>query len=300
MNLAPIRYARIWARSNGPVERMEYGRIGIGGAWYYQANAHLSRHLNLQRGGVQVFGGADGTGTDRSTIVARHKAISESIERWAYYYVHQAGMKRTYGFDRDSTTAGMAAYPGLWKRQARKRALEEAVERYCLANWWGGHLDSVCEELEEEPGGVLRIENPLSRHTVVVIWKRSEEGLYAYGFGTGTRVEAARWKAIVEMERSLTAMRAFHLDNPGFGADDLAVLDNYMERRMMYYSMPSGHREFIERVGTGIRERRCGVIRPIVDTEIKGPWTRYATVWRVLYPVATIDHLVPQLNTFYW
>jgi hypothetical protein len=140
MNLAPLRYARVLLKQSGPLERIETARLLTGNEEQTLCNAYLSRHLNLERPPMQVFGDADGTGMHATVIVARHKAISEAMERWALYYLHQSGSKDRYGLQMDPTTAGMAAYPGLFAFQSRKRALAEATERFCLAGWWEGTL----------------------------------------------------------------------------------------------------------------------------------------------------------------
>lgn len=300
MNLAPIKYARVLASAHGPIERIEYGRVEICGQVVYQANAYLSKYLNLDRPGRKIFGGADGTGTHRTAIMARYKAISEAIERWAYHYLDQIRQEQLYGHAWDSSTGGMSAYPGLFKYTARNLARLEAVERYCLASWWGEKLG--CTEIRTGYEGVkgIRIANPLSPDHVVVTWKRSSQGFYGYGFSAGRNSGEACWKAVVEMDRSIRALDWFYRENPGLDEGDLDILDNHMERRMFYFSLPAGHEEFLAKTGNRRRAETNGDVMPVFDNELKGPWRKYATVWRIIYPVATREHLLPHLNCFFW
>ena len=300
LNLAPIRFARVLTRQNGPVETIEYSRIDVVGRPLYQAKARLSERLFLERKRNVVFSNADGTGTGRWGIVARHKAISEAIERWALYYLLQAGFDDLYGLKEDPTSTGMSAFPGLFDAQARARALSEAVERYCLVGWWDGLLSARTFRSPESGVSARTIENPLGRDTVILVWRKAKGGYYVYGHAASRNDQQAYWQAIIEMERANVALSQYYLNNPGFEADDLDTLSNPMERRILYYSLPEGHQEFLERVNRVISGAKSESPRPIVDEKVDGPWNRYATVWRVLYPMPSRDYLNPQLNTFFW
>ena len=300
MNLAPIRYARVLAGQRGPIERIEYGHIGVGGRVMYQANAYLAASLNLERPRRQIFGEADGTGTHHTAVIARYKAISEAMERWAYHFLDQIRQEKLFGSEWDTTTSGMSAYPGLFKGKARQLARVEAMERYCLAEWWVGNLG--CREFSPEFPSVkgLEIENPLGREVVVVLWQRSSRGFFGYGFSGGRTRPEACWRALIELQRSMAALERFYRENPGLEEDDLQILENHMERRMFYFSQPGGHREFLQRVAEGGPSRSTAGVEPVFDQELQGPWERYATVWRVIYPVSSREHLNPHLNSFFW
>lgn len=302
ISLAPLRYARVLKADRGPIDRIEYTRLVLGGRGVYQANAFLSDRLNLQRPGNRVFSAADGTGTHESGMVARYKAISEAIERWALYYLLQSGHGKACGFDTDPTSTGMAAYPGLFAWQARGRALTEAAERFCLVGWWAGDLAD--RNLQERILGIrgIEIENPVSRDRVVLVWSNAPNGYRAYGFAGAKRLDSAYGKAVVELERARAALGRFFKENPGFEEEDLETLENPFERRIVYYALPAGHEIFMSRVTARKTPKPCprSQIKPVVDCRINGPWNRYATVWRVLYPMATRDYLRDYLNTFYW
>ena len=301
LNLAPLRYAGVLLKDHGPIERIEYGRVKMSGKTVYQANAYLSRHLNLARPRMQVFGQADGSGTHSAAIVARHMAISEAIERWALYFLNQSGLKKGHGLELDDTSTGMAAFPGLLRVQARRRALMEAAERYCLVAWWEGLLRSRSIELDRKAGlEAIEIENPLTSHKVVVLWKKAGQAYAAFVYSAGRTLKKAVVRAEIELERCAGAISHHYQANPGFELDDLDTIANLMERRVLYFSLPEGYREFRARADAPAKAHQQGDLEAVVDMEIKGPWSRYATVWRVLYPMPTRNYLGPHTNVFYW
>jgi hypothetical protein len=300
MNLAPLRYARILVGQQGPIERITTARLETGHGPVIQANAWLSRHLNLERSRTKIFGDADGTGTHDTALVARHKAISEAIERWALYFLQQSGNTAENGLETDPTSTGMAAFPGLFSKAARKRARAEAIERFCLVEWWNGTLRSRPVANGETSSTGIEIENPIDRHRVVVLWKQCEGGFFAYGFAGQPSLKGALQQAAVELERSAMVLSRFHLKNPGFELGDLDSIENAMERRVLYFSLQDGNRQFKGRVQASAKEWRGPPPRPVVDMELRGPWSRYATVWRVLYPTQTNRHLRDFANFFFW
>jgi ribosomal protein S12 methylthiotransferase accessory factor YcaO len=300
MNLAPLRYAKVLAGSGGPIESIEHGSVTSETGPLHQANACLSKALKLQRPETEVFAGVDGTGSHASAMIARHMAISEAMERWAFLSLGGSDTAPAYGFDRDPTTTGMAAFPGLLKSSARNYALSEATERACIARWWRGHLNHRRIETGQAHRSVIEIENPLGSDSVIVTWSTQPDGWTAYGMAAAGTQGNAILKAIIEMERARVVLAHFHEHHPGFDERNLEGIKNYMERRILYYAMPNGHAAFRKRTRqTGTRSPQGGD-RLVVDREIKGPWSRYATVWRALFDISSSEHVDPRVMTFYW
>jgi hypothetical protein len=299
-NLAPLRYAKILGDQSGPIARIEYGRVQILGQAYYQASAYLDAGLGLRKAPLQLYSNADGSGTHRSPMLARYIAISEAIERWALYFLYGTRQAATYGFDVDSSSNGMSAYPGFtW--QARRKALAEAAERAAMVNWWCGKLPARQIANPGLPVQAIEIANPASRDRVVVLWKLADRGYYAYGFASDRKIRDACWKAYVEMERSVTVLDRFYEENPGFETGDLPIINNFQERRVLYFSLPEGHRKFKERLNASPDIPVPGKVKALVDREVEGPWQKYATVWRVVLPMPThayLDHGVDDF--FFW
>jgi len=284
MNLALFRYGRILADRGGPVERIDYGPVDVGGNGYCQANAYLSARLNLPREELRVFATADGTGTHRSALVARHMAISEALERWALHHLLRTGPLGPYGLDVDSSSTGFAAFPGLLARQARRRARAEAVERFCIAQWQRGRLGSRPLAAAPDGTGGIEIDNPLGRQRVVLLWRAVAPGCHAHGSAADAALDAAVERARVEMERSATALKRFRLENPGFTEGDLDTIPDPGEREILRRSLPDGHWELLARAAARPASVMTGPLRPLVDRSVDGPWRRFAHVWRVLYP----------------
>jgi ribosomal protein S12 methylthiotransferase accessory factor YcaO len=300
VNLAPLKYAKVLRTHGGPIERVACHPLRHREEWY-QAVAFLSPHLNLKKSGVEVFGDADGTGTDRSPMLARFKAISEALERWALYFLLQCGETDRYGLDIDPSSNGMAAYPGLFRAGARWRARVEAVERYCLIQWWKGELRAKGIPCSEDGLYAAEIENPLTSHKVVIVWRKNRHGLYAYGFAAARNLRQALEGARIEMDRASAAMGIFLTRNPTFGPADMHKIKNWQERRVLWFAMDEGHEQFYYRLRESLKVRsQPDSPLPVVDSELLGPWSRYAHVWRVLYPVSDDAHLDPAENFFFW
>jgi len=71
------------------------------------------------------------------------------------------------------------------------------------------------------------------------------------------------------------------------------------ERRCLYFSTAEGHNLFQERIRRRISGPRFKS-EVICDTEIEGPWSEFASVWRVLVRPATPDFLVNSERYFFW
>ena len=135
LSLASLRYRSVLAADGGPVQSIEAGEFPVFGRRLFQANARLKQGLVPQRR-LQIYSDADGTGTHASPMVARHIAVSEALERWAYHSTVRSERRADFGFDIDESSNGMAAFPGFSRAPARRGAVLEAVERFCLLNWW--------------------------------------------------------------------------------------------------------------------------------------------------------------------
>ena len=301
LTLAPIRYARVLSRYSGPIEQIRYRQSEVDGQYLYEATATLTPELRLSRSTNEIFGQADGTGTHQTGMIARHMAISEAIERWALYYLSQAGFRELHGFEEDATSTGMAAYPGLFDWQSRNRARMEAIERYCLVAWWEGQLGLREYPVADPSMRAWEIENPLGKESVIMTTRQCKGGYHIYGFSAARKASDAYWRAVIEMERSDGALAPFYLDNPGFEMDDIDTLANRFERRVLYFSLPEGHRNFMGRVDTSLG-RRMEPREPekLVDEKVEGPWNLYATVWRVLYRMPAKGYLSTDDEYFYW
>jgi hypothetical protein len=295
MNLAPLRYRRVLSNHGGPVRNLECGTTTVMGQRVYQANAYLRDELRERGVPHVIFGNCDGTGTADRPAVARHKAVSESLERWAHRELCTAPEGARYGFDVDPSTNGMAAYPGMFPWQARALALQEAAERFALIGWWSGALDGW--RVGEVWPGVdgYRLENPVSHHEVVILHMLAEEGVHAFGFGAGDNQHKACLRAAVELVRTQYLLqRHARLGRQG---KQQPVRDLF-EQRCVHFSSDQGHEEFHQRLGRP--KWRSVEPRIVFDGEIPGPWSDFACVWRVALEPASPDFLSQRDDFFFW
>lgn len=281
LTLASLRYRNVLATHGGPVDRIESGVFPIRGRQVFLANARLVPGL-IRKGPLALFSDADGTGTDQVATVARHKAVSEAMERWAFHAVVRSERAAEFGFDVDPSTTGMSAFPGLLRRQARRSAVLEAVERFSLCAWWEGLVDGRRFETDWPGVSAVAIDGPFGGMTVIV-YARTEWGGYVYGHAAEESFSAACERAVAELARHEWVLRASWL---ALVAGQKPKPTNIFEQRSVFFATDEGHELFLERLGakaSGARLRH----EVICDRDLPGPWDPYATVWRfALRPVS--------------
>jgi len=94
-------------------------------------------------------------------------------------------------------------------------------------------------------------------------------------------------------------LRSFRATHPTFTFADLPQVKDIFERRLLYFSLPEGHALFQERLNTQPR-RPISAPKVMFDGPIVGPWSRYATVWRVALELPTEGYMEPKLEFFFW
>jgi hypothetical protein len=274
LSLAGLRYRNVLAVYGGPIAKVETGHFPVRGRRVILANATLARGL-VKKGPLSLFSDADGTGTHPVASVARHKAVSEALERWAFHATVRSEQAEQFGFDVDPSTCGMSAFPGLLRRQARRSAVLEAVERFSLIEWWEGRMSGRRFETDWPGVSAVAIDGPFGGVTVVV-FARTEWGGYVYGHAAEESFSAACERAVVELARHEWVLRSRWLT---LAAGDRTAPSNIFEQRCLFFASEEGHAVFQERLAV----RAKGVATPaqvICDRDIPGPWDQYATVWR--------------------
>ncbi|HEX9785990.1 MAG TPA: hypothetical protein VGA56_25095 [Opitutaceae bacterium] len=295
MNLAPFKYRRVLCEDGGPISALECGGTTVMGRRMFQANAYLSDDLRMHPRENVVYGNPDGTGTADYPSVARHKAISEALERWAYDAIMHGSDGDRYGFDVDPTSNGMAAFPGVFSRQARELARAEAAERFAVIGWWSGALDAKSEGQVCPGVDVYRLENPFTLHEIVLLHALADTDVHAYAHASGETFMEACMRAGVELSRSQFVLRRF-FRRGRVGASPVAT--GLFERRCVHFATAEGYASFVVRIS---RSKWRSVEPEVVfDGEIPGPWSRYATVWRVVLRPASKGFFDNRENFFFW
>jgi hypothetical protein len=274
LSLGSIRYRNVLATRGGPIAQIETGQLSVRGRRTILANARLIPGLSRDRS-LSLYSSADGTGTDPVPAVARHKAISEALERWAFNATVKSERAEEFAFDVDPSTCGMSAFPGLLRRHARRKAVLEAVERYSLMSWWEGTAEGRHFDTDWPGVSAVAIDGALGGVTVIV-YAKTEWGGYVYGHAAEENFSAACEHAVVELARHELIMRASWLATV---AGQPVKSSNLFERRCLFFASDEGHERFLARLG---RPARGALPTPeiLCDRELPGPWSDYATVWR--------------------
>jgi hypothetical protein len=295
MNLAPFRYRNVLSRHGGPIRATECAMTTVMGHRVFQANAYLADGLRPVPLSNVLFGNPDGSGTALRPVVARYKAISEALERWAHHVTFYSEERQRYGFDVDPSSNGMAAFPGLFGGGARRRAWGEAAERFAVIGWWDGANDAVPVASPWPEVGAWQLENPVSSHAIVLLHALADDGVHAYGHGAGEDFRQACMQAAVELARSQFVLRR-HLRRRQ--TESAPEVRSMLERRCLYFSTSEGYAAVAERLAR--RKWRSAEPRVVFDGEIVGPWTDYTCVWRVVLAPPTSAFLDGGRMFFYW
>ncbi|MDI1320620.1 MAG: hypothetical protein PSW75_10575 [bacterium] len=295
LNLAAFRYRNVLASAGGPIERLEIADVTVLGERRFLANAYLRPGLVPPREDRSLYSQANGSGTAASPMVARFMAVSEAMERWAQAQLHAGPERSKYGFDVDPSSNGLAAFPGLWRRQARSGAMLEAAERFNLLNWWEGRL-SALESETRWPGVRAAIICSEAPGITVILFRRTEAGFVAYGHAAAMDFDSACRKAASEMERHALVVTKFALSHAGKIRDPLPASAHPLERRSLFFALEEGHELFLERLRSPARAE--AKLQLVYDGPVPGPWTRYADVWRVVYAPPSRRFLGMEENYF--
>jgi hypothetical protein len=295
VNLASLKYREVLKEFGGPIERVETRSITIFGVPVFQSNAFLVPGLVRQGAPKEVYGNANGTGESPLSQVARFKAISEALERWAHNTLWHSAEGKNYGFDIDPSSTGMSAYPGLFHRQARRGAVLEAVERLAILSWWEGHC--AVSELPPMRDGIraLRVHHSGPKGEVVILYRKApESGDYSYGQASGRTVAEAQARAVNELARTASVLELRR--EKGL----TSVPKYFFERRCLFFATENGHELFQAKIKAKPTKSEI-VWKPVFDGQIPGPWTKYTTVWRVAQPMPSRAFLDPTADDyFFW
>jgi len=274
--------------NGGPVERLLWSPAQISfDLQGYEASCHLRSDLRptdlIEN---KLYGNPDGTGSDKYKSTACYKAVSESLERWAYYAVGVSLQSKIYGFQIDSSTNGMSAFPGFTKQSARSTATFEALERWALTEWWSGKL---CTK-QFKTNNITFIEILIPNiGSVVIAWMPvpALKNVVAYGFAAAKTTVGAFTKSQAELFRNIFVLERHTKNSKSVQMSDL----NIQEQRLLWFSTEAGHQNFLDKVNGSLNSLVKNIAPSfILDTEIIGPWSQYTTVWRCLFKLSVSHH----------
>jgi hypothetical protein len=291
-SLAPLLYRNVFADEGGPIARTHSAKVRIFDQPTYQVGAFLRPGLLDGKNAQVTYGIADGTGSAESPALAKHIAISDALERWAYHETHDSPERSKYGFLVDRSSNGMSAFPGF-KWQARRRAHFEALKRYALIGWWDRQLSASIQCAPYPDVGLVRIHHGQDFGEVVVLFHRAPTGFVAYGHAAGSTLATATTRAVVELMRCEMVISRYR------SLGGLADVSDAFEKRCLHFSTPEGFSAFRERTRAGTN-KPAPKWKTAFDGEIPGPWSQWATVWRHCVEMPSSDFLDRNKNFFFW
>ena len=294
LSLAAFRYRNVLAVHGGPIDSIESGIFSVCGRPMVQANARLSVGLTRKNANI-IYGDADGTGTHRLASVARHMAVSEALERWAFHAMVRSSQAAEFGFDVDPSSNGMSAFPGIMGSNARRKAMLEAVERFSLISWWEGRAQWRLFDTDWPGVSAVAIDGPFGGVTVIA-FSRTDYGMYAYGHAAEESFGAACERAVIELARHERVLHTWWL---AFVSGEKRTPTDLFERRCLHFSTQEGHEQFMRRVREGVQGNMADATIAC-DRDIPGPWTEYATVWRFALQPPSDRYLYAGDDYFFW
>lgn len=308
MNLAAWKYRNIAAKYGGPIKKLLWKRLIITEyrtTEMFEVDAYLDDSLTHGKKGNTFYGAGDGSGTSKCRAVASYKAISESLERWAFYEVCNSNKKAFYGYDIEPSTTGMAAYPGLTSKQARRNARLDSIERWSLTALWKGLIGIRSKFKFNRTVDTLIVESPF-RHTEVVLlhYQTNNTRAHVYAFAAEDSINLAIEKALIELDRNIRVLSGETYKKVVDFSSAMPTLTNIYEKRLLFFSTAEGYDLFVSKVGgTEAKKDRIHQIsmpRVVVDSEIKGPWSKYTCVWRFLYEPVSNKHLSNDDDSYFY
>lgn len=95
------------------------------------------------------------------------------------------------------------------------------------------------------------------------------------------------------MVRTEFVMSRYHASNLH------APVTNFFEQRALYFASAEGHAEFLHKL-TSSKTKPTVAWRTLFDGEIKGPWSKWTTVWRHVVELPSYDFLDRRCVCFFW
>ncbi len=251
----------------------------LSGLNFVESNVYL--HPNLRPTWVSsstIYNNCDGTGTDKYKNRAVYKAISEGLERLAFFELSDT-QALNYRFDLNPTTTGMAAYPHFQTQYAKNLAFNEAVERWAIHEFNRGHLP-VSERKGNKYFKVFEIEVPFNNIKVCILAYECEK-FNAFSFAANNNLTNAILKAEVELNRNINVIKNYYLNKTS--------LDDTVDKTLIFFSSSEGILKFYDLVGRAPSKIENQNPKIICDKEMIGSWTKYTKVWRCLLEDSYFD-----------
>lgn len=292
--MSAIRLLRFLNKEQGPVTAITtvpYPGIWNAQLWHSTATLHPA-YVAPNSGRVLVSAGS-GWSADREESQA--KAVTEAVERWAFFFCqkHLVGS----ALDKDNTTTGFAAMPE--EAPATRlvlNAYSEALERWIIGSIWDA-ANIPLAEVEADPGVFRKFFKKLDGRLHCFRTKVKPSGEPVFGKDTlefcfyifetsqggavpgsacGDNRDAVSLRALTEAFTHATAFRKLEKHPPG-------LISDILERRLLRFGAdPRGFDKVAERLHRG-----SGTVMPaapsvIFSQRLAGPWNPEISIHRVV------------------
>lgn len=283
LSLAPWYYRNLLL-DNNIIESPEYFETDLlDGKHHFEASVSLKSHLRpswLSKS--ELYKNTDGSGSGVHKNVAVYKAISEALERWAFYETVDNEHEK-YKYDYNPTTTGLAAFPHFKAHGARVNARCEAIERWAIHEF--NRCNLPVKEHNSSISGLRHYEivTPFSEVCVTLIEYWTGD-YYCYGFAAGLSMNQSLTKALVELQRNYQVLKKTLNRNV-----EIESFQATVDKTLFYFSTIEGNYTFND-----IKSRASKTIvneNPVLlcDMEVHGPWSKYSKVWRYLLEDSYFD-----------
>lgn len=248
---------------------------------FYEANSFLEDSLRPSWISVsKIYKNSDGTGTAKHKNTAVYKAISEGLERLAFYETADTNPKN-FCFDLNPTTTGLAAFPHFLTKYARANAFNEAIERWAIHEFNFNRLPVIKHNSNYTNLNVFEIVTPF-KDVKVCLLSYFDNSRYSYAFAAAENLTAAKTRAKIELNRNVAVLKKASENNE-------LILQAALDKTLIFFSSVEGHEKFLSLIRTAPEKIKNQHPKVICDKELVGPWTKYAKVWRYLLEDSYFD-----------
>ena len=276
ISLAPWYYRKLLGE-NEIIESPEFFEIvHLSGHKLFEAVVSLKpAHRPNWAKSSKIYRNAEGSGTSEFKNIAVYKAISEALERWAFYLCVD-DREKEFRFDDNPTTCGMAAFPSLLSKSARKIAKAEAIERYAIHQFNKSQLPIIEHQTYFPNLKHYQIVVP-DNDIKVSLLSYLKDGFYIYSFAGGYNLEESFSRAMTELDRNDRVMTKAYSSNKKFNE-----LEEAVDRTIFFYSTHEGYQNFSELINKAPKRISNSNPKILCDKEMKGEWNEYTKIWRYL------------------
>lgn len=277
LNLAPWYYRNLIGENQLIETPLFYKVSNVFGEEYFESNVSLkSISTTLKFEKSSIYNNCDGSGADSYKNIAIYKAISEALERMAFYESINVS-SHDYGFGDNPTTTGMAAYPHFNYSKARLNAQTEAVERWAVHQFNKSFVPVVIVNTNLNNLEHFELITPFRDKYKISLIAYKYLDFYVYSFAGGKTIELSFRKALIELNRNLKIL----LKNENY-KNSYSYYSDPTDRTLIYYSSNEGYQKFKALINSAPSRLINTHPKILCDSPIVGRWSTYTKVWRYL------------------